>query len=79
MDEKRCIGERGPDKEKREFNPKSLFNLKQYQKSDANLGVNPGVNWRKLGKITLISIVILGICKLYQRKRNSENDDGLNL
>lgn len=32
MDEEHGIGERGPDKIKRDFNPKSLLNLKQFQK-----------------------------------------------
>jgi len=28
------VGQRGPDKQQREFNPKSLYNLKQYQIPD---------------------------------------------
>lgn len=77
MDERRGIGERGPDKEKRDYNPKSLSNLKQNQKpaSEANLSVNSGINWTKLGKITIVGAVILAIIwKLHQRKRNAKNE-----
>lgn len=73
---KRKKGQRGPDREHREFNPKSLSNLKQFQKpvSEANLSVNSGVNWSKLGKIVIVVIVFSAIIwKLYQRKKNSEN------
>lgn len=80
MDEKRSIGERGPDKEKRDFNKKSLFNLKQFQKPVPNVGTsvdpaaNTGVNWSKLGKIAIVVIVISAlIWKLYQRKKHSED------
>lgn len=79
--EKRGIGERGPDKEKRVYNKKSLFNLKQFQKpvSNASPSVNPavnsGMNLSKLGKIAIIAIVISAVFwKLYQRKKNSEYD-----
>lgn len=79
MDEERGIGERGPDKEKRDYNKKSLFNLKQFQKPVSNVSpsVNPaansGINWSKLGKIVIIAIVISAVFwKLYQRKKRSE-------
>lgn len=82
MDEKRGIGERGPDKEKRDFNPKSLSNLKQFQKPASNVSssVNPvlnsGVNWAKLGKIAIIAIVISAVFwKLHQRKKHSEDTE----
>lgn len=74
--EKRGIGEHGPDKEKRDFNPKSLFNLKQYQKPIPNVNqtTNSGVNWGKLGKITIVVIVISAlIWKFYQKKKHSED------
>lgn len=78
--EKRGIGERGPDKEKRDFNPKSLSNLKQFQKPVSNVSpsvnptINSGVNWSKLGKIAIIAIVISAVFwKLYQRKKRSED------
>ena len=80
MDEKREIGQRGPDKEKREFNPKSLSNLKQFQKpvSEANLSVNSGTNWIKLGKVAIIIIIISGlIWKIYQKKKQPVNVDNL--
>lgn len=34
MDTENKVGQRGPDKQPREFNPKSMLNLKQYQISD---------------------------------------------
>lgn len=72
----RGIGQRGPDRKPRAVNPKSLSNLKQFQKpvSEANLSVNSGVNWSKLGKIAIVVIVFSAIIwKLYQRKKNSES------
>lgn len=78
MDEERGIGERGPDREKRVYNKKSLFNLKQFQKpvSNARPSVNSGVNWAKLGKIAIIAIVISAVFwKLYQRKKRSEDTE----
>jgi hypothetical protein len=72
----RYVGQRGPDKESREFNPKSLLNLKQFQK---NLGtgtdssVNLGINWIKIGIVAIVAIVISVLAwKLYQRKKKSE-------
>ena len=76
MEDERYVGQRGPDREQREFNPKSLLNLKQFQKpvSEANLSVNSGVNWSKLGKIAIVVIVLSAIIwELYQRKKNSES------
>lgn len=75
MDEKRGVGERGPDKEKREYNKKSLFNLKQFQKpvQSADTSVNPavhsGVNWGKLGVIVVFLVGIgLVIWKIRKRR-----------
>jgi hypothetical protein len=75
MDKERGIGERGPDREKRDYNKKSLFNLKQFQKPaqnatpSVNPAVNSGVNWSKLGKIAIVVVVISAlIWKLYQKK-----------
>lgn len=76
MENERFVGQRGPDKKPRVFNPKSLSNLKQFQKpvSEANLSVNSGVNWSKLGQIAIVVIVFSAIIwKLYHRKKNSEN------
>jgi hypothetical protein len=77
--EKRGIGERGPDREKRDFNPKSLSNLKQFQKPvpnanpSVNQAVNSGVNWGKLGKIAIVVVVISAlIWKVYQKKKKSD-------
>jgi hypothetical protein len=69
--EERGIGERGPDKQPRDFNPKSLFNLKQFQKSAPT--VNSGANWAKIG-IILASIIIaaFAIWKIWQRKEKDE-------
>ncbi|MFY9301278.1 MAG: hypothetical protein WAO91_08835 [Candidatus Nitrosotenuis sp.] len=67
----RGIGQRGTDKEPREFNPKSLLNLKQYQKSipSVNPAVNSGVNLSKIGMIVIFLIGIgLVIWKVRNRK-----------
>ncbi|MEW6044033.1 MAG: hypothetical protein AB1608_07190 [Thermoproteota archaeon] len=76
MDEERGIGERGPDKKKRDFNPKSLFNLKQFQKPVSNVtpsvnpAVNSGVNWSKIGIILLFVITAgLAMWKIRNRKK----------
>lgn len=75
----RGIGQRGTDREPREFNPKSLLNLKQFQKpvssidSCVNSGVNTDVNWSKIGKIATVVIVISAlIWKLYQKRKKSD-------
>lgn len=67
-EEERGIGERGPDKQPRDFNPKSLFNLKQFQKPIPT--VNAGVNWGKIG-IVLISVIIaaFAIWKIWNKKK----------
>ena len=72
MEDERYVGQRGPDRKPREFNPKSLSNLKQFQKpvSGANLSVNSGVNWSKIGKIGLVLLTAgIIIWKLYQRRK----------
>lgn len=74
MEDERYVGQRGPDKEPREFNPKSLLNLKQFQKpvSEANLSTNSGMNWTKIG---IIGIFVLTLCliiwKRYNKKKNN--------
>ena len=76
--EEKYVGQRGPDKEQREFNPKSLLNLKQFQKPvpETNLSVNSGVNWDKIGKIALVVIIISAVFwKLYRRKKESNNQE----
>ena len=80
MEDEKYVGQRGPDKEPREFNPKSLLNLKQFQKPafEASLSVNSGVNWEKLGKIAIVIVFSAIIWKLYQRKKNSENQTNRN-
>lgn len=72
----RYVGQRGPDKESREFNPKSLSNLKQFQKPiqnvnpSINLAVNSGTNRNKLGMITIFVIIVgLLIWKIRQKKK----------
>lgn len=78
MENEKYIGQRGPDKKPRVFNPKSLSNLKQFQKPvpEANLSVNSAVNsgidWSKVGKLTVIGIVVLALVwKLYQKTKYS--------
>ncbi|MGI0057126.1 MAG: hypothetical protein ACREAK_07100 [Nitrosarchaeum sp.] len=69
--EERGIGERGPDKQPRDFNPKSLFNLKQFQKPVPS--VNSGVNWTKIGIILASTIIAaFAIWKIWNRKKNQE-------
>ncbi|NDB46910.1 MAG: hypothetical protein EB163_06435 [Nitrososphaeria archaeon] len=82
MDEKRGVGERGLDKEKRDYNKKSFFNLKQFQKpiQNVNPSVNPAantsVNWAKLGKIAIVAIIISAVFwKLYQKRKNSSESE----
>lgn len=78
MDEKRGVGERGPDREKRVFNKKSLFNLKQFQKPVSNVSpsvnpaVNSGVSWSKIG-IIIVTAIIAGfaIWKIRNRRKKS--------
>jgi hypothetical protein len=75
----RGIGQRGADKEPREFNPKSLLNLKQFRKpvSKANLSVNPavnsGINWNKLG-IIAVFVITVGLLIWKIRKKESDSD-----
>jgi len=65
----RGIGQRGPDKQPREFNPKSLSNLKQFQEPVPE--VNSNFNWSKIG-IVLVLIMIFGfvIWKIWNRKKH---------
>jgi hypothetical protein len=80
MDDERYIGQRGPDKEQREFNPKSLLNLKQFQKpamatnSDVNPVANLYINWLKIGIIIVIIIAVgLIIWKILDRSNTGPN------
>jgi len=53
----RGVGQRGPDKQPREFNPKSLSNLKQYQVPD----IPDNIHWNYLligGFIALLGVII---------------------
>ncbi len=74
----RGIGQRGPDRKQRVFNPKSLSNLKQFQKhvSETNLSVNPAVNsgvtWSRVGKILVLIIVSGLLWNMYNQKKNEE-------
>lgn len=76
MEDEKYIGQRGPDVKPREFNPKSLSNLKQFQKPvpSTNPSVNSGVNWSKLGKFAIIAIVISTLVwKLSRWKKHPED------
>ena len=58
MDSKNRVGQRGPDKQPREFNPKSLSNLKQYQIPE---DIPAKTNWNYLvigGFIALLGVII---------------------
>ena len=52
----REIGQRGPDKQPREFNPKSLSNLKQYQISE---NIPAKANWKYV--MIAVFILLLGV------------------
>jgi uncharacterized protein YybS (DUF2232 family) len=75
MESERYVGQRGSDIEPRKFNPKSLLNLKQFQKpvSEASLSVNSGVNWTKVGKIVIILFAISAIIWKIKQKKNSSD------
>lgn len=78
MENEKYVGQRGPDKEQREFNPKSLLNLKQFQKPETTMSsaVNSDVNWVKLGKIAVVAVAISAVIwKLYQRRKRLEDTE----
>lgn len=53
------VGQRGPDKQPRKFNPKSLSNLKQY-KIPENIPVKTNWNYVLIVVLIVIFIAILG-------------------
>jgi len=58
MDDTNGVGQRGPDKQPREFNPKSLSNLKQYQISE---DIKTKISWNYLlvgGFVLLLGVII---------------------
>jgi len=65
MDDTNRVGQRGPDKQPREFNPKSLSNLKQYQIPE-NISTKINPNYLLIGGFVLLLGVILW--KLYSSK-----------
>lgn len=76
MENEKYVGQRGPDKEPREFNSKSLLNLKQFQKpvSEVDLRVNAGTNWIKVGLIAIFLVGIgLLIWKIRKKKQNNDS------
>jgi len=62
------VGQRGPDKQPREFNPKSLYNLKQY-KIPENIPVTSNWNYVLIVVLIVIFIAILGVIiwKIYDK------------
>ncbi len=50
------VGQRGPDKQPREFNPKSLSNLKQYRIHE---NISTKTNWNYV--LIVVFIAILGV------------------
>jgi len=58
------VGQRGPDKQPREFNPKSLSNLKQYRIPE-NLPVK--INWNYVLIVVFIAILGVIIWKIYDK------------
>ena len=65
----RGIGQRGPDKQPREFNPKSLYNLKQYRIPE-NIPVK--TNWNYVLIVVLIVIFIAILCVIITKKLSSD-------
>jgi len=63
----REIGQRGPDKQPREFNPKSLSNLKQYQITE---NIQTRITWNYL--IIAVFALFLGVIiwKFYNNKNS---------
>ena len=60
LESEKYVGQRGPDKQPREFNPKSLLNLKQY-KIPENLPVKTNWNYVLVVVLIVIFIAILGV------------------
>lgn len=60
VESEKYVGQRGPDKQPREFNPKSLLNLKQY-KIPENLPVKTNWNYVLVVVLIVIFIAILGV------------------
>jgi len=54
------VGQRGPDKQPREFNPKSLYNLKQYRIPE-NIPVTSNWNYVLIVALIVVFIAILGV------------------
>ena len=52
------VGQRGPDKQPREFNPKSLLNLKQYYTPIPAVNSITIANWSKIGIILIFTIIL---------------------
>jgi len=65
------IGQRGPDRKPRVFNPKSLLNLMQFQKpvSEVDLDINSGINWSKLGKILVVIMALVLLWRMYDQRK----------
>ena len=68
LESEKYVGERGPDKVPREFNPKSLYNLKQY-KIPENIPDKSNLNYLLIAVFVVIFIAILGmiIWKIYDK------------
>jgi len=60
LESEKYVGQRGPDKQPREFNPKSLYNLKQY-KIPENLPVKTNWNYVLIVVFAVIFIAILSM------------------
>lgn len=75
MEDERYVGQRGPDKEIREFNPKSLLNLKQFQKLQQNSEPRvSSTDWSKLGTILFLIAMGFLIWKIWNRRKSRDNE-----
>lgn len=63
------VGQRGPDKQPREFNPKSLYNLKQYT-IPVNIPVTS--NWNYVLIVALIVVFIAILSVIIAKKLSSD-------
>ena len=76
MKDEKYVGQRGPDKEPRQVNPKCLLNLKQFQKSELTESLNTNsIDWSKLGIILLLLLAIgFGIWLIWNRRKDSSDN-----
>jgi len=68
MDTENKVGQRGPDKQPREFNPKSLFNLKQFQKPISAVNPNVTAYWAQIGILLILIVGGFVVWRIWNKK-----------